>query len=122
MKFHLDAPGGVNLVRGYGPDGLRIGESTHVKSVIVTATTLIEGWRPASVHDITVADLEPLLGLGPEVVLLGTGPRQQFPDPQVLRMLYEQRIGVEVMDTSAACRTYNVLVAEGRPVAAALIV
>ena len=122
MKFHLDAPGGVNLVRGYGPGRLQVNERTHTASVILTATSLIEPWRPTSASEITPADLEPLLGLAPEVVLLGTGARQQFPDPQALRILYEQRIGVEVMDTSAACRTFNVLVAEGRAVAAALIV
>jgi uncharacterized protein len=122
MKFQLDAPGGVNLIRGYGPGRLRIGEATHVSSVILTATTIIERWRPATAQDIRPEDLEPLLGLGPEVVLLGTGARQHFPDPQVLRILYEQHIGVEVMDTAAACRTFNVLVAEGRSVAAALIV
>ncbi|HET9693757.1 MAG TPA: Mth938-like domain-containing protein [Steroidobacteraceae bacterium] len=122
MKFHLDAPGGVNLVRGYGPGQLRVNGQTHTASVILTPTTVIERWRPVSALDITAADLEPLLGLAPEVVLLGTGARQQFPDPAVLRILFEQRIGVEVMDTSAACRTYNVLVAEGRAVAAALIV
>lgn len=63
-----------------------------------------------------------MLGLAPEVVLLGTGARQQFPDPVLLGILHAQRIGVEVMDTAAACRTFNVLVTEGRPVAAALIV
>ena len=122
MKFHLDAPGGLNLVRGYGPGQLRVGERTHTSSVILTATVIIEGWRPASVQDLTAADLEPVLGLAPEVVLLGTGAHQQFPDSAILRILYEQRIGVEIMDTSAACRTYNVLVSEGRSVAAALIV
>lgn len=122
MKFHLDAPGGVNLVRGYGPGQLHVNERTHTSSVILTATAVIERWRPTSALDITAADLEPLLGLGAEVVLLGTGSRQQFPEPRLLRILYEQRIGVEVMDTSAACRTFNVLVAEGRSVAAALIV
>lgn len=122
MKFHLDAPGGLNLVRGYGPGQLRVGERTHTSSVILTATVIIEGWRPASVRDLTAADLEPVLGLAPEVVLLGTGAHQQFPDSAILRILYEQRIGVEIMDTSAACRTYNVLVSEGRSVAAALIV
>jgi uncharacterized protein len=122
MKFHLDAPGGLNLVRGYGPGQLRVGERTHHSSVILTATAIIEGWRPASVQDLTAADLEPVLGLAPEVVLLGTGAHQQFPDSAVLRILYEQRIGVEIMDTSAACRTFNVLVSEGRSVAAALIV
>ena len=122
MKFHLDAPGGLNLVRGYGPGQLRVGERTHTSSVILTATAIIEGWRPASVQDLTAADLEPVLGLAPEVVLLGTGAHQQFPDSAILRILYEQRVGVEIMDTSAACRTYNVLVSEGRSVAAALIV
>jgi uncharacterized protein len=122
MKLHLENPAGTHLVRSYGPGQLRIGERTHTTSVIVTARTLIAPWRPASADELLAVDLEPLLGLAPEVVLLGTGPRQQFPAAGILRILYEQRIGVEVMDTSAACRTYNVLVTEGRAVAAALIV
>ena len=122
MKLQLENPPGTNLIRSYGPGQLRVGETMHSSSVIVTATTVIAPWRPATVPELTPADLEPLLGLGPEVVLLGTGARQQFPDMQVLRILHEQRIGVEVMDTAAACRTYNVLVTEGRNVAAALIV
>ena len=122
MKFHLDAPGGVHQVRGYVPGQLRVNDRTHTASLILTATALIEPWRPTSAADITSADLEPLLGLAPEVVLLGTGAGQRFPGPEVLRILHEQRIGIEVMDTAAACRTFNVLVAEGRAVAAALIV
>ncbi|MGI9245291.1 MAG: Mth938-like domain-containing protein [Steroidobacteraceae bacterium] len=122
MKFHLDAPGGVNVIRGYGPGELRIGETVHHRSLILTASAVIEPWRPATAAEITAADLEPLLGLAAAVVLLGTGARQQFPSPAVLRLLHEQRIGVEVMDTAEACRTFNVLVAEGRSVAAALIV
>lgn len=122
MKLQLENPPGTNLIRSYGPGQLRVGETMHSSSVIVTATTVIAPWRPATAPELTPADLEPLLGLGPEVVLLGTGARQQFPDMQVLRILHEQRIGVEVMDTAAACRTYNVLVTEGRNVAAALIV
>lgn len=122
MKLQLDNPAGTNLIRGYGPGQLRIGETTHSTSLIVNASVVIAPWRPLTAQELTIEDLEPLLGLGPEVVLLGTGARQQFPDAQVLRLLYEQRIGVEVMDTSAACRTYNVLVTEGRNVAAALIV
>jgi uncharacterized protein len=122
MKLQLDAPGGTNLVRGYAPGQLRIGERTYASSVLVTATHLLAPWRPASVQDLTADDFEPLFELAPEVVLLGTGARQQFPDPRVLATLHARHIGVEVMDTSAACRTYNVLVAEGRPVAAALII
>ncbi len=122
MKFHLDDPGDVNFIRGYTPGRLQVGDHTLASSAIVTATALLADWRPTRAEDIAPADLEPLLGLAPEVVLIGTGVRQQFPSPEVLRLLYEQRIGVEVMDTSAACRTFNVLVAESRPVAAALIV
>jgi uncharacterized protein len=122
MKLQLENPAGTNLVRSYGPGQVRIGDTSHACSIIVTANAVIAPWRPQAAADLSPADLEPLLGLGPEVVLLGTGARQQFPDPQVLRILYEQRIGVEIMDTSAACRTYNVLVTEGRNVAAALIV
>jgi len=122
MKLQLENPAGTNLIRSYGPGQLRIGETAHTTSLIVNASVVIAPWRPAAATELTTADLEPLLGLAPEVVLLGTGVRQQFPDTQVLRLLHEQRIGVEVMDTSAACRTYNVLVTEGRNVAAALIV
>ena len=122
MKLQLEQPAGTNLVRAYGPGQLRIGDRTHTSSVIVTATALIAPWRPASAQDLSPLDFEPLLGLAPEVVLLGTGARQQFPRAELLRILHQQRIGIEVMDTSAACRTYNVLVTEGRNVAAALIV
>lgn len=122
MKLQLEQPAGTNLVRAFGPGQLRIGDRTHTTSVIVTATALIAPWRPASAQDLAASDFEPLLGLGPEVVLLGTGAQQQFPDAELLRVLYQRRIGIEVMDTSAACRTYNLLVTEGRNVAAALIV
>jgi uncharacterized protein len=120
MKLHLDAPGGTNLIRGYAPGQLRVGEATLTTSVIVSATTLAP-WRPGSVAELASIDLEPLYALAPEVVLLGTGSHQQFPDPALLAGLYSRRIGVEVMHTAAACRTYNVLVAEGRSVAAALM-
>lgn len=120
MKLHLDAPGGTNLIRAYAPGQLRVGDVTLITSAIVSATTLAP-WRPASIAELAGVDLEPLYALTPEVVLLGTGQRQQFPDPALLATLYARRIGVEIMATSAACRTYNVLVAEGRSVVAALI-
>ena len=122
MKFQIDAPAGLNVVRGYAAGNLRVGEEVFTTSVILTPTALIAPWRPATADDLAPEDLQPLLDLEPEVVLLGTGASQQFPDPRVLRVLYERGVGVEVMDTSAACRTFNVLVAEGRSVAAALIV
>jgi uncharacterized protein len=109
-------------VRGYAPGQLRIGERELARSVIVSATTLIEDWRPQRIDELTALDLEAALALRPQVLLLGSGARQVFPPPALLAQLYAARIGFEVMDTGAACRTYNVLVGEGRDVAAALII
>jgi len=120
MKLHLDAPRGTYLIRSYAPGQLLVGEATLHTSTIVSATTLT-AWRPATIDDLTEADLEPLYTLAPEVVLLGTGAQQRFPAATLLAALFSRRVGVEVMDTRAACRTYNVLVAEGRSVAAALM-
>ena len=122
MKFTLDRPATLHVVRGYAPGVLRIGERELARSVIVSAHTLIEDWRPQHIGELTAADLEPALALEPQVLLLGSGARQVFPPPELLARLYAARIGFEVMDTGAACRTYNVLVGEGRDVAAALII
>jgi uncharacterized protein len=120
MKLHLDAPGATYVVRSYAPGLLRVGEMTFRSSTIVSATT-VAPWRPASVEELSMADLEPLFVLAPEVVLLGTGEQQRFPEATLLVALATRRIGIEVMDTRAACRTYNVLVSESRPVVAALM-
>lgn len=122
MKFTLDRPGTLHVVRGYAPGRLRIGEQEFTRSVIVSAGTLIDDWRPQHIGELTAADLEPAFALEPQVLLLGSGARQVFPAPALLAQLYAARIGFEVMDTGAACRTYNVLVGEGRNVAAALII
>jgi uncharacterized protein len=122
MKFNLDQTAAINVVRGYGPGAIRIGERTYSRSLIVTATKIIEDWRPLGIPDLRVTDLDPLLELRPEVLLIGSGTRQVFPDRATLAALYSAGVGFEIMDTGAACRTYNVLVAEGRAVAAALIV
>jgi uncharacterized protein len=122
MKFTLDRPATRHFVRGYSPGALRIGEQEYSRSVIVSATTLITDWRPQRMDELTAADLEPVLALQPEVLLLGSGVRQVFPPHELLARLYAARVGFEVMDTGAACRTYNVLVGEGREVAAALLI
>ena len=122
MKFTLDRPGTAHVVRAYAPGLIRIGERDIATSVIVTASTLLEPWRPRRVDELAAGDFEPAVALAPEVLLIGTGPRQVFPPAAILAALHRARIGFEVMDTSAACRTYNVLLAEDRRVAAALIV
>lgn len=122
MKFTLDRPATRHFVRGYSPGTLRIGEQEYSRSVIVSAQTLITDWRPQRMDQLTAADLEPALALRPEVLLLGSGVRQVFPSHDLLAHLYAARVGFEVMDTGAACRTYNLLVGEGREVAAALLI
>lgn len=122
MKLSLDAPSSTNLIRSYGPRGVQVGERTIAHSMIVGPTRLIDDWRPSSIDELVPADLVPLLEWRPGVLLIGTGERQRFPSRDLLAALYESRLGFECMDTGAACRTYNVLVAEGRDVAAALIV
>jgi uncharacterized protein len=122
MKLTADRPGGKYVIRGYAPGLLRIGEREIATSVIVSAATLVEPWRPRHMAELTAVDLEPAIALAPEVLLIGTGPRQMFPDATLLATLHASRIGFEIMDTGAACRTYNVLVGEDRRVAAALMI
>ena len=121
MKLDLDLPAQTNVIRAYSPGEIRVGDTAYRTNLILAARTLIEGWRPLRAEDLRPADLDPILALQPEVILIGTGMRQQFPDRAALAALYAARIGFEVMDTRAACRTYNVLVAEDRAVVAAII-
>lgn len=122
MKFILDRTGAAHVVSAYAPGRIRIGDRDIATSVIVSPGELIEPWRPRHVAELEAADLEPVVALAPEVLLIGTGARQVFPAPTVFAALRSRRIGFEVMDTGAACRTYNVLVAEDRRVAAALLI
>src|SRR5688572_13694246 len=119
MKLSMEQPGGIHLVRGYSAAGVRVDDQLHERSVIVSAATVVAGWRPQRVEELTADDLQVALDLSPEILLLGTGPTQRFPDAPLYAALYGSRAGFEIMDTGAACRTYNVLVGEGRAVVAA---
>jgi uncharacterized protein len=120
VKFTLEPPSQANLIRGYSETELRIGEQRIARSCIVTAERLITQWEPAAFADLTSAHLEAIFALAPEVVLLGTGATQRFASAAVRGAFAERRIGLEVMQLGAACRTFNVLVQEERRVAAAL--
>jgi uncharacterized protein len=120
MKLTDDTQRGTNLIRAYAPGEIRIGERAIAMNCIVTADRLLE-WPVQSLATMTPADLEPLIALQPEIVILGSGSTQQFPDASLLGAILSRGIGCEVMNTGAACRTYNVLVSEDRRVAAALI-
>ena len=121
MKFHLQAPA-ANVIKALGADWVRIGETDFRRNLVVTPDAVAIGWAPAGFAALTEADFAGLLQHRPELVLLGTGAAQRFPHPRLLRALSEARVGVEVMDTRAACRTFNILIAEDRRVVAALIV
>jgi len=122
MKLHLDNPANRNLVTGYGAGYVAINHRQVHASLILLPDRIIEGWGVAGFDALVEADFAAIRNLAPEIVLFGTGGRQRFPSPQLLRPLIEARIGCEVMDLPAACRTFNILMAEGRLVAAALLI
>ena len=121
MRFTLDSPPSANLVTGVGPDGIRIGELLLTRSLIVSATELLQDWPAREIETLDLEILAPALALDPEILLLGTGPRLRFPGSELYAALAARGIGLEVMDTPAACRTFNILVHEERPVVAALL-
>jgi len=120
MKLHLDQPGTHNTITGHGPDHILVNGVAHARSLIVLPDEVIPDWAE-TFPMLTLTHFEAVLIRAPEIVLLGTGRRQRFPCPALYRGLIAARIGVEVMDTPAACRTYNILASEGRRVAAALL-
>lgn len=122
MKIHLDNGTGRNLIRAYAPGRVTINQDVHTTSLIVTPEQVIADWRPQTFTELRVGDFEAIAAMGPEVVLLGTGERLKFPSPTLTHPLSRAQIGFEAMDTGAACRTYNVLMSEGRRVLAALLV
>ena len=121
MKFEREAAAGRNTFTGYGPGYVEVNGRRHARSLVVSGEQLITDWPATSVDTLTADHLATLIALAPEIVLLGTGPRFQFPEPARLAALYQAGIGVEAMDTPAACRTYNILLGEGRQVVAALL-
>jgi uncharacterized protein len=120
MKFTLDARTDINMIRGYAAGEVRIAELVQHAPCLVSADQLILDWRARDVASLTPEDLEPIFALQPDVVLLGTGARQTFPASAIKQAFAQRRIGLEVMDLGAACRTYNILVQEERRVVAAL--
>ena len=122
MKFHLTKAAGRNLFTGYGDGYVSINDQRYTHSVIVAPEGEVERWDAQSLDALGASDFDALTARAPELVLLGTGAVHRFPKPEVIRPLVTARIGFEAMDTKAACRTYNILMAEGRQVIAAILV
>jgi len=120
VKFHL-SPFDGNIVTGTGPGWVRVGADEHRESFILAPDTILKPWAAGGFEGLSEADFAALLALKPEIALLGTGAKQRFPHPRLYRALIDARIGVEVMDSAAAARTYNIIASEGRRVVAGLL-
>jgi uncharacterized protein len=121
MRFAEDSTSGINVIRAYGNGELRVNEHVYRGGVILSAATVIADANVQNLDDLLALGVSRALSLEPELVLLGTGARQIFPAASFGAQFLRAGIGFEVMDTSAACRTFNVLVGEQRRVAAILL-
>lgn len=134
MKFNLEANVGSYLIQSYqagqisvslpiepGTQQATVAHETLRQSVVIMPQQLMRDWPPQHFDELSAAHFDVLATLQPELILFGSGARLRFPAQALLAGLTNQGIGVEVMDTGAACRTYNILMTEGRSVAAALL-
>jgi len=122
MKFQPDSAEGVNTVTRQEPGRIWVGPTLYESSILLPWKGDVRAWNAASLDTLTPEHFAQIVAFKPEVVIFGSGARLRFPRPALLRALIEARIGVETMDTAAACRTYNVLVSERRSAVAALLV
>jgi len=121
LKLQADRIEGTNAIARHAPEGVIVNGVEHRSSVIVPWQGQVTPWNVARFEDLDVAHFQALADLRPELVVFGSGARIRFARPALLRPLIDARIGIETMDSPAACRTYNVLLAEGRSVVAALL-
>jgi uncharacterized protein len=121
MKLHPTATQQYQTVTGYDDTGVEINAQRFEHSLIVLPEQPPIAWPVAAFEQLVAEHFDHIAHEAPDVVILGTGKKQRFVHPSLTRTLTERRIGVECMDNQAACRTYNILMAEGRKVALALI-
>lgn len=122
MKLQPDIIASTNVIGGYTRHSVQVGERAWRESLLLPWQGAVRAWDAASFEQLGAPHFEQVAALAPELVLFGSGTRLRFPRPEWLQALIERRIGFETMDTAAACRTYNLLVAEGRSVVAALLI
>ena len=121
MKLHISRPSGQNVFTGYGKGFVAINGARHESHLLVTSAK-VSGWDISGFDGVSGDTAALFMSLAPEIVILGTGASQRFPPPDLARRLSAAGVGLEVMDSNAACRTYNVLMAEGRRVLAAILI
>ena len=121
MDLSLQSPGNHLYIRSVSDAGIQVVDRFMVGPIILSASELLTDWPVSHWRQLSEASLEPVFDLQPEIVLLGTGAVQVFPSPELMMCFHRRGIGIEVMTTPAACRTFNVLVADRRNVVAALL-
>jgi uncharacterized protein len=121
MKLHLEQGGHRLQFTGYGPGWVAINGQRYATGLLLTPERVVQPWQAVDVDTLTMADFGAIAEFRPDIVLLGTGPKFRMPTAPLMRVFNAEGIGLETMDTHAACRTYNVLLSEGRQVAAALL-
>lgn len=121
MKLHLSTGSGQYLFTGYESDHVLINHKPYSSSLIISPNQLITDWSASSFDALEESHFDPFLELDPEVVLLGTGATLRFPHPRLFRSLTHKQIGIEFMDSHAAARTYNILMAEDRRVVCGIL-
>jgi uncharacterized protein len=121
LKLRADRIEGQNAISRHGPGGVIVNGVEYRHSVVVPWEGPVRAWPVDRFSDLTEASFEVLVEAAPELVIFGSGTRLRFVSPALMRGLMDRRVGIETMDTAAACRTYNVLLAEGRSVVAALL-
>jgi uncharacterized protein len=122
MNITIEIPNIQYFIRGYQPGQITVNDQTYRNSLIITPQKLIPDWQPQSLADLTTEALAALIAEKPELIILGSGLTHQFPPSELLVPIYQAHIGLEIMSTDAACRTYNLLADEGRKVLAALLI
>lgn len=120
MKLILDIPKGGYQIQSYTPGHLTINNKIYTHSVVVAKNTLLD-WEPQSLAELNSLHFQAIADQKPEVVILGTGEHLEFPPASIFELLINKNIGFEIMNTAAACRTFNVLIAEERKAIAALL-
>lgn len=120
MELNLELPRDRFIIRSVGDEGIRVDDTYYKEPLIVSGTLIEPDWPVGSFESLNAANLQVIFDMQPDVVLIGCGHRQKFLPPATQMLFFERQIGIEVMVTKSACYTFNVLVSEGRPVAAAL--
>ncbi len=120
MKFNIEDSPGSFRISAYAPGWIRVRDTLIESPCVITPTAIHENLLPATLEAVNASHFNSLLDLGPEIVIMGTGKQQVFIDYSFVQVLGRQNVGLEFMDTGAACRSFNILISEGRAVIAAL--